>query len=237
MTLGRILLGASLSLAAVPTLAQALSDARFAATTLDVSAHGEAHVPPDMATIGFGVEARAARAAPAQAQASAAMARVIGVLKARGIAAKDIQTSSVSLSPQYVYANGEPPRLTGYVASDQITVRVTDLAGLGAAIDAVVDAGATNVGDVRFGLESPGSAEAFARLDAVKALEDKAAAYASAAGYRIGRLVNLTEPAETGGGPPMMAPQAAARAMARTPIEPGELTVSVDVTGEFELTR
>jgi uncharacterized protein YggE len=235
MTLGRMLLGSVVSLAAGSAIAQATTDARFSTTTLDVGGHGEAHLPPDVATIEVGVAARAAKAAAAEAQAAAAMTQVIGVLKARGIAPRDIQTSELGVEPQYAEENGGPQRLTGYLARYRVSVRVEDLTGLGSAIDAAVDAGANDVGPIEFGLKSPGSAEGLARLAAVKDLEDKAEAYANAAGYKIRRLVNLSE---TGTGGLVLQPRPVlAMAKAATPVEAGEITVSVDITGEFELAR
>jgi hypothetical protein len=163
------------------------------------------------------------------------MAKVVAALQAHAIT--DVKTSTLSLSPQYAYAQGQAPRLTGYEADNRVTVTVNDLSRLGAVVDAVVDAGATSVGQIDFGLKTPASPEDLARLLAVKALEDKATLYANAVGYHIRRLVSLSE-SGAGQGPPPPRPMlamAAAREVATTPVEPGEITVSVDVSGEFEL--
>ncbi|HVM99487.1 MAG TPA: SIMPL domain-containing protein [Caulobacteraceae bacterium] len=232
-------LGAILALAlTVPALAQD-AGSRFAATTLDLTGHGEAHVPPDMATIELGVTSSAPTAAQAMQDNAAAMTKVVAALKAGGIAAKDIATANLSVMPQYAYAQGAPPRLTGYEAENQVRITVQELSRLGPALDAVVAAGATNVGQISFGLKSRASAENFARLAAVKQLEDKAALYADAAGYHIRRLVNLSESSTVQPLPirRFAQMQAAAAPAAATPIEAGEIVVSVDVAGEFELTR
>ncbi len=234
-------LGAILGLAPA-TLAQSAPDAgagsRFQSTTLDISASGEVKATPDMATITLGVSQQSPTAAEAMQTNAAAMTRVIAALKAGGIADRDIETASLDLSPQYVYAQNQPPKLTGYEASNQVTVTVRDLTRLGSAIDAVVGAGATNVGGVQFGLLSRVPAENSARLAAMKALEDKAALYAEASGYHIKRLVNLSEgaPSAVGPRPVMMAGLAMAKPAA-TPVETGDMTVTVEVTGEFELTH
>jgi uncharacterized protein YggE len=222
---------------AAPALAQPALDPAFAATTLSLSAAGETKVTPDMATITLGVDTTASTAGRAMSANAERMAQVVAALKGAGVEARDLQTSSLSLSPQSVYEEGHPPRVTGYQASNQLSVTVRDLARLGSVADAVVGAGATNIGQISFGLANPLVAENNARLAAVKALEDKAALYAQAAGYRITRLVNLSEgaPQETGPRPmPMMAMRAQA---APTPVEAGELDVHVDVSGIFELGR
>jgi uncharacterized protein YggE len=222
---------------ALPALAQeAGGGARFAATTLDITGHGEAHAPPDKATVVLGVETQGATAAEALRANAAQMTKVVASLRAAGIAERNVQTSTLSVSPQYAYAQGAAPRLTGYQASNQVTVTAEDLTRLGQLADAVTTAGATNIGEFSFGLKSRGSAENFARLAAVKDLDDKAQIYADAAGYHIKRLVNLSEATSSEGAPPR--PMVAmARAAPSTPVETGEIVVSVDVTGEFELTH
>jgi uncharacterized protein YggE len=231
--------------AAQAALADPTSDARFAATTLDLTGHGEAHAPPDMASIDLGVTTNAPTAAEAMAQNAAAMTKVIAAVRAKGVADRDIATSTLSLSPQYAYPHalspsadtqGQAPRLTGYQASNRITVTLTDLIQVGAVVDAAVGAGANEAGQISFGLKGRASAENFARLAAVKALDDKAATLADAAGYHIRRLVNLSETsAEESPRPRML--MAEMKPQLAIPVEGGEVVVSVDVTGEFELTH
>jgi uncharacterized protein YggE len=213
------------------------ADAVFAATTLNLSAYGEARVAPDMASIALGVTSEAPTAAEAMRANAERMAAVVGALKKAGIGGRDLQTSNLSLNPQYVYEQNQPPKLSGYQASNQLAVTVNDLTRLGAVVDATVSAGANTVAQISFGLKNPVSAENTARVAAVKALQDKAALYASASGYHIGRLVNLSE----GGGyvpsprPPM--PLMAMKADMATPVETGELKIRIDITGMFELTH
>jgi len=227
---------------ALPALAQApaqAADAAFRATTLNLSAHGEAHVAPDQATITLGVQTEAPTAAEAMAQNRTQMNATVAALKARGIEARDIQTSGLNLNPQYVYDQNQPPRLTGYQASNQVTVIVRDLAKLGPVADAVVAAGANRINGIAFGLSDPTAAENAARREAVKALAAKAELYAGATGLRIVRLINLSE----GGGytpPQPPRPFAMARVAAEaapTPVEAGELTVRVDVNAMYEMGR
>ncbi|MEO8926024.1 MAG: SIMPL domain-containing protein [Caulobacteraceae bacterium] len=230
---------AAAPLAALAQTPAAASDPAFAATTLNLSAYGEAKVTPDMATINLGVDTTAPTAARAMRANADQMARVVGALKEAGIEGRDLQTANLSLSPQYVYEENRPARLTGYQASNQLTVRVNDLARLGPVADAVIAAGATNVGSIAFGLANPVSAENTARIAAVKALQDKASLYAQAVGYHIQRLVNLTEGGDETPSPPRPMPMLQMRvaANAPTPVEVGELNVRVDVIGVFELAR
>lgn len=237
------LLGLALATAAAApaALAQAPSpaaDSLFRATTLNLSAHGETKVQPDMATITLGVSTDGKTAADALSANAQRMTAVLASLKKAGIAERDIQTSNLNLNPQYTYVQNQPPQLTGYQASNQVSVTVRDLKRLGAAVDATVGAGANQVNGISFGLDDPTAAENAARETAVKALAAKADLYAKATGYRIARLVSLSEGTASYPRPIVpMAEFAAARMKADTPVAAGELDVRIDVTGLYELTR
>lgn len=235
-----VLVGLASTLLASPASAQTTSSAPGpAAPTLSLAAYGETRAAPDMASISLGVETADPTAAGAMSANAGKMARVIAALKRAAIADRDLMTSGLSLAPQYVYEQNQPPRLTGYQASNQLTVTVRDLARLGPVADAVVTAGATNVGQIAFALANPRAAEDTARLAAVKAMDDKAALYARATGYRLGRLVRLSEGADVSPGPRPLYSMMAARAdtAQRTPVETGELTVRIDINAVFELER
>jgi len=208
--------------------------------SLNLSAYGETRVAPDMAMINLGVVTEAATASEAMRQNRDRMIQVIAALKKQGIAEKDVQTSGLNLSPQYTYRENLPPELRGYQASNQVTVRVFDLARIGQAVDAVVSAGSNQVNGISFGLKDPQAAENAARLAAVKNLQAKAQLYASATGMRIKSLRTLSE----GGGyavpPPVAYKVEAAMADAggaSTPVAAGELTLRVDVSAVYELEK
>jgi uncharacterized protein YggE len=101
----------------------------------------------------------------------------------------------------------------------------------------VVDAGVNQVNGISFGLKNARGLEDAARLAAVKALKAKADLYASATGYRGVRLLSLSE----GGGSPEPRPLAM-MSMAKmgadagsTPVSGGELTVRIEVNGDYAL--
>jgi uncharacterized protein YggE len=223
--------------AASPALADPTAASAFAATTLNLSAYGEARADPDMATISLGVDTTGPTAAAAMQANADQMSRVVAALKKAGIDSRDLQTANLSLSPQYVYEQNQPPKLTGYQASNQLSVTVKDLARLPGVVDATVAAGATNIGQISFGLSNPVSAENTARIAAVKALQDKASLYANATGYRISRLVSLGEGSGSSVEPPRPMYAAAMRMDKATPVEAGSVKVRVDISGVFELTH
>lgn len=235
--LGLLLAGVAMSAAKAepgPLAAESL----FRATTLNLDAYGETKAAPDMASIGLGVTADARTAAQALADNAARMSQVMATLKAAGIAAKDIRTAGLNLNAQYAYEQGQAPRLTGYQASNQLSITVHDLARLGAAVDAAVASGANQVNGISFGLTDSTAAENAAREQAVRALQAKADLYARATGYRVVRLVSLSEGAASEGPRPPLPLMATARmAKAETVVAPGELNVRVDIAGVYELAR
>jgi uncharacterized protein YggE len=221
-------LALTIALLTAPTLALAAEPG-----VLTLSAVGVVRRVPDMATIALGVAAQAPTAAQALAADSAQMARVIAALRRQGVAERDIQTSNLNVQPQYAFAQNEPQRLTGYQASNQVTVTVRDLARLGAVVDGAAGGGANEVSGVSFGVHDPSAAEDEARRLAVTALKAKAELYAKATGYSLGRLTRLSE----GGGyaPDPVRPMAKMAAMAATPVEAGELEVRIQVEGVYDL--
>jgi uncharacterized protein YggE len=166
------------------------------------------------------------------------MAEVMAALHRAGLPDKDIQTSNLSLSPQYNYVQNEQPKLTGYQASNDVTITVEDLPRLGPVVDAVTAAGVNQINGISFGLKDSSAAEDEARLAAVKALRAKAELYAGATGYHIARLVSLSE---GGGYEPagqvIMTASLKRSAAPSVPVSSGQLTVGIDVNGLYELAK
>lgn len=215
-------------------------DAAFRATTLSLASHGEARTVPDQATISLGVMTEAPTAAEAMAQNRTKMNAVIAAIRGQDIAERDIQTSGLNLNPQQVYREKLPPRITGYQASNQVTVLVRDLTRLGPVVDAVVRSGANQINGVSFGLQNVEARSDEARRIAIRNLQRKAELYAEATGLRLVRLVTLSE---SGGYTPRPPYPMAQRVMAMdasaesTSVQPGEVQVRVDVSAVYELAR
>ena len=220
-----------------PALADG-SEAEFHTTTAIFSARGEVKARPDLAVISVGVQAEGPTAADALNRNRIQMNAALAALRASGVAAVDVQTSSLDLQPQYVFDNGRPRRLTGYQADNVVTARLRNLQGVGATVDALVAAGANQINSISFEIADRGPLENAARREAVKALRAKAELYATASGYRVSRLVSLTEGEAAAPPHPLFATRMAVQgASPPSPVEPGELSVSETVTGEYELAR
>jgi uncharacterized protein YggE len=223
---------------ATPALAQTTPTILPDAALLDVSAEGRTARVPDLATIRAGVVTQGQTAAAALSENATRMARVLAALKQAGVAQRDIRTASVALNPQYRYTEGQPPAVTGYQASNSVSIRFRDVAKSGAILDALVAQGANQIDGPTLSLDKPEAALDEARTDAVKIARSRAELYAKAAGMSVVRIVTISENGTNDGSnpqPPVFAMARAMKASDSTPIAAGETQVSVTVTVRFLL--
>jgi uncharacterized protein YggE len=222
---------------AAPTTVEPLVPA--AGTVLDISAEGRTTRTPDIATIRAGVVSQGATAAAALSDNAQRMARVLAAVKRAGVADRDIQTATVQLQPQYRYGENVPPTITGYQATNTVSIRFRDIAKSGSVLDALVAQGANQIDGPNLSIDKPDAALDEARADAVQRARARADLYAKAAGMHVARIVSITENGADAGGPerPMMVRAMAMRsdAMEKTSIAPGERDVTVNVSVRFLL--
>ncbi len=187
---------------------------------------------PDRAWVTIAAESRARTAQDAQRLNTDAMTAVVEKIKSSGIAADAIQTTGYNLQPEFDYAQGKQT-LRGYVARNQVQVRVDALAKTGDVIAAAVGTGATNVSGVRFDLKNRDAVEREALTLAVRDARRRADAAASGASVQIDRVIRIEEQREV---PDIVRPMQMGMAMraeggqAAVPIEAGEIEVRVRVT-------
>src|SRR5688500_18375838 len=210
-----------------------------------------------MAVFSAGVTTQGQTAAEALAENSRAMTQVIAALKRAGIAERDIQTSNLSISPIYQDPNrdaimaarssGQPyvplppelsvPRIIGYTASNNVSVRQRKLDDFGTVIDTLAAAGANQINGPMFQMDDQEPALDEARLDAIAAARARAELYANATGLRIVRILAINEGGGYYGAPPVVFARAASQGGAPpppppppAPVQPGELQMSFNVT-------
>lgn len=231
LAMGSVAMNASAQVAAP---ASATSDG----TLLSVSAEAKATRVPDVATMSTGVVTQAADANGALRANAEEMNKVMSAVKAAGIAERDVQTSGISIYPQYRYAENKPPVITGYQASNTVNLKVRDIAKLGKVLDALVASGANQVNGPNFEIDQPEEAYDEARRNALAKAQTRAEMYAKTLGLRVRRIVSIDE--GTGYQPPVML-RMAAKSMAmdamESPVSPGESTLSANLNVVFELGR
>ncbi|MES3084590.1 SIMPL domain-containing protein [Sphingomonas faeni] len=220
---------------AAPTTVEPMVPA--AGTVLDVTAEGRTTRVPDLATIRAGVVSQSTTAAAALTDNAQRMAKVLASLKRAGVAPRDIATSNVQLAPQYRYADNQPPVITGYQATNTVSIRFRDVAKSGTVLDALVAEGANQIDGPNLSIDKPDAALDEARTDAIAQAKRRADLYAKAAGLRVSRIVSIAESGQDAGGPaqPMFMMARASMAKDSTQIAPGEKDVTVTLSVRFLL--
>lgn len=237
--LSPLLLALSLALGASMTANAAVPAPAIApvqGTLLNIASSAEARRVPDVATLSAGVVTQATDGNSAMRQNAQQMDRVLSAIKAAGIAERDVQTSGVNLSPQYRYAENEAPKITGYQASNTVSLKVRDLARLGKVLDALAAQGANQINGPSFEIDQPEPVYDEARLAALKKAQARAQTYATSLGLQVRRIISISESSGGGFRPVMMrAAVASMSADVATPVAPGESSVSVNLDVVFEL--
>ncbi|MCL6580375.1 MAG: SIMPL domain-containing protein, partial [Firmicutes bacterium] len=201
--------------------------------TITVSGQATVRVVPDTASLSLGVQAQAATAAEAMAECSQTMNRVVSAVISAGVPRENVQTTNISLSPQYEYdEKGSGPRVVGYQASSQVAVTWNKLDRVGSLIDAAVKAGANLVYGISFSLADPKPVYLQAVGEAVRDARAKADALAAAAGVRVGSVKKMSLDSYWPG-PVIMREAKAQDLAAALPVEPGMIELQVTVHVEY----
>lgn len=217
--------------------AQELPAQPITGTTLDVVAVGEVKKVPDVVQINAGVTTQAPTAGAAIEQNARRMTAVRAALRGAGIPDRDIQTSALSLNPDYRQGQNSAPVLAGYQASNQLLIRFRDIASTGKILDALVAQGINQFNGPMLTIDKPEAALDEARVLAIRSAQARAELYASTLGKRVKRILSVSEAGQPYGPYGKAAGFGQLRTMdsASTAIDPGEQTVSVSLTVSFEL--
>jgi len=207
---------------AAPALAQTVPP-----PAISVTGEATVSVAPDQAQIDGGVTSDAKTAREASEANNAAMGKVLLALKGAGIEEKDTQTSRLSLQPQYAPNRTGTSPITGYRASNRVTIRLRDVTKVANVIDVLVGAGANDIGGINFTVSQPSKHLDEAREKAVADARRKAEIFAKAAGVTLGEPISISE--ETGAPAPMFRGKMAAPMAAGAPVAQGEETLSVSL--------
>lgn len=200
---------------------------------ITASAIGTVTGTPDVVTVVLGVKTTSPSARTALDDNNRLATDVIKVIKDKGVAPEDLQTSQLSIYPSY----DDRGTVSGYQVANMVTAKLRDIAGAGALIDAAGQAAgdAVRVQQLSFSIDDDSALRADARADAVRRAQAQAKQMADAAGITLGAIHSITESSTAN---PSFYPQAAMSAetsAGAAPIQAGsqELTVSVQVVYEI----
>ncbi len=194
---------------------------------------------PDLVNLSAGVVTLAPTAGEALNQNAERMARVIAAIEGQGIAQEDITTSAISLSPQYEWNQTTQRQIfRGYQVNSTVQIKLHELPRTGRVLDALVTAGADEIGSISWSVEDPAAAQQQARDAAFATARQRALGFAHAAGYADVRLLEVSEGSPGWGGPqPLMADAAEEARNLTMPIRPGQVQTGVTISVKYEMTR
>jgi len=195
---------------------------------ITVTGTGTVSGRPDQLVLSMGVQTSASSVSTALREANQAARRVISALKGGGVRPGDIQTSGLSIQPNYANGSQVP---TGYGVSEQLTATLRDLAKAGTEIQAAVTAGgnATTVDGVALNLTDTGTLLAHARAAAIRDAQAKASQFAQALGQQLGGVISVSD--QSAVPYPIFAAGGGYSPAARSvPVQPGKQQVSVQIT-------
>ncbi len=208
--------------------------------TISVTGTGHATLAPDRLTFTAGVQTTAPTVEEAVNQNNTKMAAVIAALKRAGATDAEIRTSNFSVYPQQVYEAGQPPRVTGYQASNSVTVtkKGSEIEQASRLLQATIGAGANQASGLNFEVSDLSRGRDIGLRAAFEDARAKASLLATAAGRTLGRALSITEGGGTAPPPRPFAVQAMAakaEAVSAVPVESGtrELTYTVSVVFEM----
>ncbi len=161
---------------------------------------------------------------------------MINALVDAGVDRKDINTSQVSLQPQFTGGGDNPQTIVGYRASNSIDVKIRQLDAASQALALIVSSGgdATRINNVNYSIEDDSQLVQDARARAFNDAKDRAEQYAQLSNMSLGSVISISE--VTGTPPPSPLPSMRGAEMAAVPLEPGQQTVGFSVTVVWELT-
>jgi uncharacterized protein YggE len=237
LLIGAFTIGAGQTSAAPAARGAALAAAATPAqggTRITVTGTGNVSGVPNQLMLSMGVQTNGASVAAALRQANQAVRSITAVLARSGVRASDIQTSGLSIQPNYA-SSGAP---SGYGVSEQLSVTLNRLSVAGTQISEAARAGgnATVIDGVSLNLSDTGALLASARANAVADAKAKASAYARALGRPLGPVVSMTETPPAQPVYPLNAYATPSAGVKSTvPVHPGTQQLSVTVTAVFAL--
>ena len=201
--------------------------------TIIVNGTGRVSETPDRMILNLGIETRAPRVATALTANNEAATAMNKLLKEKGIDAKDIQTSGLSIYPQF---DNTGRKITGYQVNNNVMVIIRNLATAGATIDAVAASGgdAIRINGLTFAIGDSTKSQGRARELAVADARTQAEQLTKAAGVKLGALRTISTSSDQGIVPQPMA-KVSQDAAAGVPIEAGSLEVSASVRLVYDI--
>src|SRR3990167_2204097 len=222
--------------------------------TIAFSGHGEVTAVPDIANVYFTISKEAKTVKEAQTLVAGIEKSSLDFFKENNILEKDIKTANASFYPKYEYKYdtkvlmpctqyGCPSRpgnnvITGYVASESITVKIRNTDDVGKIMQGLGTLGVTDLSGPDFSIDNEDVLKAQARKEAIEDAKAKAKVLAEDLGVELGKIMSFSEDGNYPipyYGKEMMALDNASSAPAPAEIPKGENIITSDVTITYEI--
>ncbi len=206
--------------------------------TITITAEGKVTATPDTAVVDASIVGNDTTQQKAQSDIDQNAAKLVAFLQSSGIDKSDISTSGYNLYPQYDNTGKAPNTITGYSASETLTVKIKDISKVSDIIGGLTQNGSNQIQNVSYTINDPDALREQARQQALQSAGQKAADLASAAHVKLGKLITFSE---QGDSVPPIYPQAMAvgsanGAMAdKATLPAGSQDITEDVSVTYEL--
>ncbi len=213
-------------------------DCRGGSPKVTVTGTGVVSITPNLLTLSLDIHSTAPQASAALSQNDAVTAAMLKALKAGGLAAKDLQTTDLTIEPNYASTGAT---VSGYGVDDTVVAKIRKFATAGTLIDAAVRAGGndTRIDSLAFSLTRPLRAQARARAAAVRQAVSHARAIAASSGGKVTGICSINDRTTTTTTTPPIPYErfgaVGSSAGASTPVQAGSQTVTARVTMVFAL--
>ena len=204
--------------------------------TITVIGSGQAVGEPDVARADLGVRTVRRTVGEALERTNQAAGDIIAVCRSMDVAAADVQTHRLMIQPQYDHRNGRNT-LTGYEASNMVSVTCREVGRLGGLLAAAVAAAGDDavINGLQFSVDDPTALRAAAREAAWADAKNRAMQLAELADATLGQALTIDEVPGAGVVPRGRAVRMEAAFASDVPIEAGTESVAVTLTVTFSL--
>ena len=205
---------------------------------VSVTGVGEVKVQPDEIVLNVGVDVRDKNLDAARQQSETRVADLLKYLKKAGIDEKYIQSTNLSVYPQYGEFGQTTPE--AYMTQRSVTVTIKNVTRFDEILTGIYKTGANRVDGIEYRTSELQKHREQARKLAMQAAKQKAVALTSELGAKVGRVYNINETSAEGSPSPLyrirgtnkMMESAVADASGPT-IAVGQITVSASVDVSF----
>ncbi|HEU4651396.1 MAG TPA: SIMPL domain-containing protein [Croceibacterium sp.] len=209
-----------------------------AGPVVELTVNEQVEAEPDQVTVSAGVTTQARTAVEAMRANATQMTAVVDRIKALGVPERDIQTTGINLGAMFDYDQASRRQVfRGYQVSNRVSVKLRDIERTGEVLDALVAAGATDLGGPDWSIADDSAARAQARRTALETARAQALEHARAAGFSDVRLLEISEAIASQPPMPMFRAVRAEAADAATPVQPGMIQAGVTLRVTYEMTR